>query len=128
MDVSLSHRETPTCLAASVSERSPLLDRRGAEHLVKLSRRRGGCSRSCKDKQADEAIGIVIEQPPRRFAPPLLSRRGDRSLTLSAKYANGGFTAGSPRRVRTAWLCDGLQAYARFREPGEGLPQTGAGP
>jgi len=35
-------------------------------------------------------IGILIEQPPRRFftkrsAPPL-SRRGDRSLELSAKY------------------------------------------
>src|SRR6187399_2965110 len=100
MDVSLSHRETPTCLAASVSERSPLLDRRGAEHLVKLSRRRGGCSRSCKDKQADEAIGIVIEQPPRRFAPPLLSRRGDRSLTLSAKYVIAPKGEGAAHRQR----------------------------
>jgi len=28
-----------------------------------------------------------VEQPPRRFAPPLLARRGNRSTVSSVKYA-----------------------------------------
>src|SRR5215471_10884402 len=43
----------------------------GQEGWLRRSRRRGGCSGS-------KTLLLVIEQPPRRFAPPLLSRRGDR--------------------------------------------------
>src|SRR6187431_986968 len=92
-----------TYLADSFSEQSPLLDRRG------------GCGEAAdgvvvqdpaRDKQSDEAYWDFVEQPPRRFAPPLLSRRGDRSLKLSVKlcwrpFRRGRFSSQSVLRPTT---------------------------
>src|SRR5678816_1091153 len=56
-------------LTQDKSERSPLLARRG------------GCGVAADGVvgQARKTEFADMEQPPRRFAPPLLARRGDRS-------------------------------------------------